>query len=268
MTDTLPPTTTFVSATPSQGSCSEASGVVTCAIGGMAGEGGVASVDLVVVTESLGDVTDPLVENVATVEGNEEDTDPSNNVATEETPISEVFPLLLPQVSIEKVDTEDPIVLTEDDPDGEITYVVTVTNAADAGPATGVVVTDTLPATVTFQSVVPERGTCSLDGQVLTCRVGDMAPGDVVDITITVDTESFGELTVGTVTNVVEVEVAEGDEPGDNRAEETTDITEVRDEEVLPETGLPSAALAVAGTTSVLLGGLVLGMGRRLERRS
>ncbi|MEX1286566.1 MAG: DUF11 domain-containing protein, partial [Acidimicrobiia bacterium] len=217
---------------------------------------------------ALGSLTDPLVENVVVVSGTREDPNPDNDEATEETPISEVFPLLLPQLSIDKVDLEDPIVLTEDDPDGRITYVVTVTNAADAGPATGVVVTDTLPATVTFHSAVPEQGACSLAGQVLTCTLGDMAPGDVVDITITVDTESFGELTVGTVTNVAEVAAGEADEPGDNRAEETTDIAEVRDEEVLPVTGFPAALVAIAGVSVLALGGLALGLGRRLDRRS
>lgn len=64
VTDPLPATLTFVSATPSQGTCSQAAGTVTCDLGSLA-EGATATVEIVVTATSAGTLT-----NVVTVTGN------------------------------------------------------------------------------------------------------------------------------------------------------------------------------------------------------
>jgi uncharacterized repeat protein (TIGR01451 family) len=78
VTDTLPAGVTFVSATPSQGSCS---GTVTCDLGLLA-SGASATVAIVVTVDPA--ATCPLA-NTATVSGVEPDPDSANNSATVET---------------------------------------------------------------------------------------------------------------------------------------------------------------------------------------
>ncbi len=62
----------------------------------------------------------------------------------------------------------------------QVTYTLTVTNQGTA-PATGVVVRDDLPSGVTYVSSSPG---CSIAGSVLTCAVGDLAPGESVSLEI------------------------------------------------------------------------------------
>jgi uncharacterized repeat protein (TIGR01451 family) len=83
LTDTLPSGTAFVSATPSQGSCIESSGVVTCEMGMMASSGS-ATVSVVVTPPSAGTYT-----NHATVSSaNSGDYNLGNNTADETTTVN------------------------------------------------------------------------------------------------------------------------------------------------------------------------------------
>ena len=75
VTDDLPDAMTYVSATPSQGSCIEASSVVTCDIGDLALDA-TATIDLVVTVSAEGSL-----ENSASVDADQADTSPSNNTA-------------------------------------------------------------------------------------------------------------------------------------------------------------------------------------------
>ena len=81
LTDTLPAGVTFASASPSQGSCSELGGVVTCELGNMAG-GAFAAVEIVVTPNEPGVVT-----NRAEITSEQTDTHPTNNVDTEDTTV-------------------------------------------------------------------------------------------------------------------------------------------------------------------------------------
>jgi uncharacterized repeat protein (TIGR01451 family) len=84
VTDTLPPGVTFVSATPSQGACSDAAGTVTCTLGPLA-VGASATIQIVVTAEAT--ALSPL-SDTATVTGVETDPAAANNSATAETMIS------------------------------------------------------------------------------------------------------------------------------------------------------------------------------------
>ena len=75
-TDTLPAGVTFVSATPSQGSCSESGGTVTCDLGSLA-NGASATIDIVVTTTAAGSI-----DNTATVHATETDLNINDNSAT------------------------------------------------------------------------------------------------------------------------------------------------------------------------------------------
>jgi len=76
VTDVIPPGTTFVSATPSQGTCS-GSATVTCSLGTIA-SGGSATIALLLTLPS----TPGTVSNTATVSSSNTDTNAANNSAT------------------------------------------------------------------------------------------------------------------------------------------------------------------------------------------
>lgn len=81
LTDVLPASVNFVSATPSQGTCGESGGTVTCDLGTIA-NGSNATVD-VIVTPTVAEI----ISNTVSVEGIESDPDTSNNTAQEDTVI-------------------------------------------------------------------------------------------------------------------------------------------------------------------------------------
>ena len=81
VTDALPAGVTFVSATPTQGSCSEVAGTVTCILGPLAGG---ASATIAIVVTVTPAAACPLTDT-ATVSGAEPDPVAGNNSATAET---------------------------------------------------------------------------------------------------------------------------------------------------------------------------------------
>ena len=91
VTDVLPAGTAFVSATPSQGSCSGTT-TVTCAVGALA-NGGSATISLVVTTA----LTPGVVSNTATVTAAEVDSNPANNSSS--ATINTINPSLIPVAS-------------------------------------------------------------------------------------------------------------------------------------------------------------------------
>ena len=85
VTDTLPPETTFVSANPTQGTCSEAAGVVTCNFGELAN--GASAIITIVVTVDISLKEGALITNTAQVSGDEDDPDGTNDTVTEDTSV-------------------------------------------------------------------------------------------------------------------------------------------------------------------------------------
>ncbi|MEX0797194.1 MAG: DUF11 domain-containing protein, partial [Acidimicrobiia bacterium] len=127
VTDTLPATLTYVSATPAVGSCSHAAGVVTCELGDLA-VGGSVLITIVVETEAVGEITDFSPLNVVEVSSDTEETNLENNVDDEETNIIEVLSLGFTDLEVTKIDLVDPVVVNSDNPTALITYEVTVSN--------------------------------------------------------------------------------------------------------------------------------------------
>jgi len=87
LTDTLQAGVTFVSTSSTQGTCSEASGTVTCNIGGMA-KASVVTVTIKVTPNSGGTIT-----NTATVSSSTTDSNNSNNTASEDTTVIALYSL-------------------------------------------------------------------------------------------------------------------------------------------------------------------------------
>lgn len=121
-------------------------------------------------------------------------------------------PLQDADLSLSKVDDPDPVYVGE-----MLTYTLTVINH---GPltATNVLLTDTLPAGVTFVSATAP---CVETDGVVTCALGDLGNGESVEIVIVVlapDAE-------GVITNAAEVTSETSDpEPGNNLASVETTV--------------------------------------------
>ena len=144
LTDDLPAGVTFDSATPSQGTCAESSGTVTCTLGTVADQAD-ATVEIKVRPSSAGTIT-----NQAEVASGVDDPDAANNAASAETTVDPAADL-----SISKSDSPDPVLAGQ-----PLTYSLSVANAGPSD-ATAVELTDDLPAGVTFDSASPSQGTCS-----------------------------------------------------------------------------------------------------------
>ena len=100
-------------------------------------------------------------------------------------PVTPVPPAPQIDLAITKRDRPDPATVGE-----RITYTLTVRNN---GPdtATGVVVADPLPGSVSFAGVKTTQGTCT-GGILVRCELGTMKSGSVVVITITVTPRQTG----------------------------------------------------------------------------
>lgn len=120
---------------------------------------------------------------------------------------------------------------------GPITYTLSVVNDGALGDATGVVVIDTLPESVSFVSAAASQGTCALDGDVVTCDLGDLAAEAIATVTI----EVTGPIGSEVVTNTATV-TANEDDP--LTADNTTST----------ETAVAPADVSVTKTASTLAG--------------
>lgn len=129
----------------------------------------------------------------------------------------------------------DLAITKSDDPDpvsvgGELTYAITVTNN---GPnqATNVVVTDDLPAGVTFERANASQGSCTGTGPV-TCNLGTIPSGSAAAVGIVVRPGS-----PGTYTNVARVAGEQPDpDTSNNEARTDTGVLAVAGERTCPDT--------------------------------
>ncbi len=79
------------------------------------------------------------------------------------------------------------------DRDDILAYVITVVNNS-ADDATGVTVTDTLPSGVTFVSVNPSAGSCTLSVGTITCNLATLTAGSSVTITLLVRADEVQQI--------------------------------------------------------------------------
>ena len=234
LTDTLPASVVFVSATPSQGAGCTGTATLTCGLGTIA-SGGTASVTLVVTTHAPGVVT-----NGASVTGTETDPNPGNNTTSEPTTVGNPSDA---DLFVTKTDTPDPVT-----PGQAITYTLSVGNN---GPATAsnVVVTDALPAGTAYESVsAPAGWTCPAPvAGVLNCTAAALAPGPPVSIAVAVRVDA-GTLSGTTLINSVVVSSPTPDpDLSNNQDNEPTTVLGPTDADlVVVKTDGPYAA--VAGT--------------------
>ena len=160
LSDPLPGIVTFVSATPSQGSCSS---TVACSLGTInAGASATVTINVTVSPSATGTIS-----NTASVTADQPDpTTPNTATAT-----TTVIAPSGADLSVTKTDSPDPVLQNQ-----ELTYTVTVTNNGP-GQATGVSLTDTLPAGVAFVSVSPGSPACAQSSGTVTCDLGSIDNG-------------------------------------------------------------------------------------------
>ena len=123
-------------------------------------------------------------------------------------------------VSITKTDSPDPALIGN-----RLTYSIIVRNVGTA-PAKLGIVTDTLPASVTFASVTTTKGVCTRIGSIIRCTLGNLNKNANIRITVGVT-----PTVPGVVTNTAVVATASNDA---NLANNTAAITTT----VLPKVDL------------------------------
>lgn len=169
ITDSLPPSVNFVSAAPSQGSCSTAGNVVSCNLGAI-NDGAGATINITVEPTQEGTVT-----NNVSVQGNQEDPYAPNDSFTLDTVVQPRADL-----SIRKVGPDHAVAGTT------IRYDITVENLGPSR-ARGVFIEDTLPANVSFVAAAASGstdGTCSGSNTSVICNLGTIPAGGVVTVEI------------------------------------------------------------------------------------
>ncbi|HEX7150781.1 MAG TPA: hypothetical protein VF618_04775, partial [Thermoanaerobaculia bacterium] len=207
VTDTLPPSVTFVSATGTGWTCAEAAAVVTCTMPTL----GVTTAPAITITVTAPAAPTTLTNN-ATVSMAENDSNSANDSDSETT---DVVAAPSADLSITKTDLADPVA-----PGGSITYTLAVANAGPS-TATNVSVSDALPAGVTFVSASGTGWTCAEAAGAVTCTMPSLAVGTAPAITVVV-TAPAAE---GQLTNNATVTGSTADPNGSNDSDsETTDL--------------------------------------------
>jgi uncharacterized repeat protein (TIGR01451 family) len=207
ITDTLPVSATFVSASAECGP--PVAGVVTCALGTLAGNGGAAAVQISVTAPVV--TQDTRLKNTARVSSPSElFAQTGNNLDIENTAVIAPDPDLV----VVKSDSADPVIRVR-----QFSYTITVTNQG-GGDAKGVTVTDQLPGTTlpngTPQPLVYKGATgasCSATpGNLVTCDL-PLVPANGGQVVITIDLRAPTVIVNTTINNTASA--VDPDEPSD-----------------------------------------------------
>jgi len=204
LTDTLPSTLLFQSITEPPGfDCSTppvgSSGTITCTAPTLA-NGGTATFTLVV---QVAPGASGSIVNAASVTSGATDPNSGNGNTGTSAPGVLGGPASA-DVSIMKTTATTTATLGS-----QVTYTITVRNNGPS-PATGVVVSDTLPPQLAFFSATPTQGTCNATSPVV-CNIGSLANGATATITLVATVVASGS-----ILNSASVAAAESDPAGSN----------------------------------------------------
>ncbi|ALG68758.1 beta-propeller fold lactonase family protein [Beggiatoa leptomitoformis] len=192
--DTLPAGVSFVSASTSQGVCSQASNIVTCSLDSLA-TGKTATITLLVQTVSAGKLS-----NSAIVGANQFDPDSSNNSASVENTAATTADLTITMTASPNPASQF----------GDLTYTITMTNNDNTNTAQGIYLTDLLPTNTTFSSAMvgTDSSACEYDSSLrtVTCLLSSLPAKQSAIVNIVVVTAEAGTLTntVNVVTDTVD----------------------------------------------------------------
>lgn len=167
ISDVLPASLNLVSVQTTHGACTNQGNSITCAIDQLpAGERPV--ITITVVSGTVGGVA-----NVASVAGQPVDPNNANNSAAAITLVTPVA-----DISVTKAG-ERPLIWQGD----RLMYTLVISNQ---GPntATGARLNDALPAGMSLISATASAGSCALQGSIVACALGELAPGNSATVTI------------------------------------------------------------------------------------
>ncbi len=199
VTDTLPSGVTYASASTG---CSHDSGVVTCGLGSLVN----AATKVITVAVTINQGTTIPLNNLAQVGSDSPDSTGPNST-------SEITAIVAQaDLTIAKTDSQDPVA-----PGETLTYTLTITNSGPSN-AVNVVVTDTLPAGVTYASA--STGCSSALGEV-SCILGSLNVDVTQIITVAV---TINQGTTIPLTNLAQVASDTPDSTGPNSTSESTAI--------------------------------------------
>ncbi len=214
VTNNLPANALVVSTSASQGSTTPDGSLWTV---GTLFAGGRATATIIVAPTVEGTLS-----ATSTVQGNQFDSNPANNVATLNVPVGPSTDL-----AIGIADFPDPAVVSSN-----VTYVVSVTNLGPS-QATGISVSQFLPVGVPVLSTNASLGTVSIANNALAWALGSLASGAKATLTIVVGSVTNGVLNTSATVS--------GDQPDPNTANNSASASTV----VAP----PGTAIAAAGAT-------------------
>ncbi|TVS19551.1 MAG: DUF11 domain-containing protein, partial [Planctomycetaceae bacterium] len=221
--DQLPPGVQFVSAVPTQGVASHVDGTVTVNLGDMAAN----QSETVTMVVTVAPTAMGTLVNTATVSGNEQESDTSNNSASVTTTIQPMVDL-----AIFKADSPDPVIAGQ-----ELTYILSVVNNGPSN-ATGVMVTDQLPEEVQFQSGSASQGSLIHTNGMVSVDLGDLAAGATATVNIVVQVDPA---TRGTITNTANVTSNEPDSQPDNNTDSEPTWVQAQVDLAITKIGAPSS---------------------------
>ncbi len=203
ITDQLAAEFTFVSATAGVGSCAAptAGGLLTCAVGDLADQGTATVVVHVHVPSNYDGSAEP---DTARVSSSTTDPDQPDNDA-----VYTVSGATVADLALTKTAAPDPVVAG-----GRVTYTLTATNFGPSDAGT-VVVSDELPAGLTFTDAIPDE--CTTTGQRVSCTGGTLAAGGTAKFEIEAAVAPSLE-SGATITNNASVTSAVEDPAPDNNS--------------------------------------------------
>jgi uncharacterized repeat protein (TIGR01451 family) len=204
LTDTLPAGLTFVSATPSAGTCTGTT-TASCSLGTI-NSGSSVTVTIVATVTAAAPAS---LSNTATATSGVTDPNAANNTATTTTAVNAVANL-----GVTITDAPDPV-----SQGSNITYTVTVNNAGPSAAA-NVTATTALPANTTFVSASATAGTCALASGTITCTMGTMASGASVTATVILTANAAGAVSA----TVTVASTTTDPTPGNNSATASTTV--------------------------------------------
>jgi uncharacterized repeat protein (TIGR01451 family) len=144
-------------------------------------------------------------------------------------------------LSLRQSDSSDPCAAGT-----QLAYTIKVTNNS-APPATGVLVTDTMPTGTTFVSANSSLGNCARSGTTVTCRIPSLAGGTSATITLIVK-----PTTAGSIANITNLAANEPDtNASNNSSTENTTITASSDLKITVTDGKSSIAAGQKDTYTI-----------------
>jgi uncharacterized repeat protein (TIGR01451 family) len=240
----LPEGLTFVSATASAGSYDSAQGRWNV---GPVPVGDPVTLEVVAKVESPD--TQSVTAEVVEVDQADPDSKPNNQKPGEDDQASVSYTPQVVDLKIAKVDLPDPVYSGR-----ELTYTITVSNAGPSA-ATEVVVTDTLPAHVTFVSATASQGAVSSTAGTVVAQLNTLALNASATITILVQVESRYE---GPLVNQAAIQGRQYDSDTANNTDTTNTIARLPPAQISGTVFLDLSTNGVQNTNDPPIAGVLL----------